>query len=126
MRPTDVDPIRLACLVATLGDIRHYAGARQIFGRSGLHARCCDSGTRQRRGQGERMVKAGDRHLRRQLLRFARCMSARYPSLRRYQMQLYQQGKSYITAQIAVARKLTNMIYAVGIQEVPFDPAFLA
>jgi transposase len=126
LRPTGVDPIRIACLVATIGDIQHYQSARQVFGRSGLHSRCSDSGTRQKRGQGERMVKAGDRHLRRQLLRFTRCMSARYPSLRSYQARLCQRGKNYITAQIAVARKLTAMIYAVGTQETPFDPTYLA
>ena len=126
LRPTEVDPVRLACLVATIGDIQHYPSVRQLFGRSGLHSRCSDSGTRQRRGQGERMVKAGDRHLRRQLLRFTRCMTVRYPSLSSYQARLRQRGKSYITAQIAVARKLTAMIYAIGTQEVPFDPAFLA
>jgi transposase len=126
LRSTEVDSVRLACLVATIGDIHDYHSARQLFGRSGLHSRCSDSGTRQRRGQGERMVKAGDRHLRRQLLRFTRCMIARYPSLRSYEAQLRQRGKNFVTAQIAVARKLTAMIYAVGTQETPFDPAFLA
>lgn len=126
LRPTEVDPVRIACLVATIGDIQHYQSARQLFGRSGLHSRCSDSGTRQKRGQGERMVKAGDRHLRRQLLRFTRCMIARYPSLRSYEAQLCQRGKNFITAQIAVARKLTAMIYVVGTQETPFDPTYLA
>lgn len=126
LRPTEVDPVRIACLVATIGDIRHYQSARQLFGRSGLHSRCRDSGTRQKRGQGEPMVKAGDRHLRRQLLRFTRCMIARYPSLRSYEAQLCQRGKNFVTAQIAVARKLTAMIYAVGSQETPFDPTYLA
>lgn len=126
LRPTGADPVRLACLVATIGDIHHYHSVRQLFGRSGLHSRCSDSGTHQRRGQGERMVKAGDRHLRRQLLRFTRCMIARYPSLSNYQTRLCQRGKNRITAQIAVAHKLTAIIYTVGIQEVPFDPAFLA
>jgi len=126
LRSTEVDPVRIACLVATIGDIQHYQSARQLFGRSGLHSRCSDSGTRQKRGQGERMVKAGDRHLRRQLLRFTRCMAARYPSLRSYEAQLCQRGKNFVTAQIAVARKLTAMIYAVGTQETPFDPTYLA
>jgi hypothetical protein len=122
LRPTGVCPVRLACLVATIGDIRQYASARQLFARCGLHSRCHDSGTRQRRGQGERMVKPGDRHLRRQLMRFTFCMIARYPALRRYHDRLRQRGKSQITATIAVARKLTGIIYCVGTQEVPFDP----
>lgn len=126
LRPTGVAPIRLACLVATIGDIQQYTSARQLFGRSGLYSRCTDSGTHQRRGQGQRIVKPGDRHLRRQLLRFTWCMLARYPTLRRYKAQLCQRGKSKITATIAVARKLTGIIYAVATQEVPFDPSHIA
>jgi hypothetical protein len=126
LRSTGVDPARLACLVACTGDIVQYTSARQLFGRSGLHSRCTDSGTRQHRGQGERMVKAGDRHLRRQLMRFAVCMLARYPALRSYKAHLVMRGKRNITAQIAVARKLTGIIYAVGTRQVPFDPALLA
>ncbi len=126
LRSTGVDPARLACLVATIGDLNQYPSARQLFGRSGLHSRCTDSGTRQQRGQGEPMVKAGDRHLRRQLMRFAVCMIARYPSLRSYTVQLQKRGKNATTAQVAVARKLTSIIYAIGTRQAPFDPAFLA
>lgn len=125
LRPTQVEPLRLACLVATIGDIQQYHSARQIFGRSGLHSRCADSGTRQQRGQGERQVKPGDRHLRRQLLRFTLSMLAHYPALRAYRDQLLQRGKRKITANIAVARKLTGIIYAVASREQPFDPARL-
>ncbi len=125
LRPTGVDPIRLACLVATVGDMAQYRSARQLFGRSGLHSRCSDSGTQQRHGQGERMVKPGDRHLRRQLMRFTLSMLAHYPALRLYREQLRQRGKGKLTANIAVARKLVGIIYTVVSQEVPFDPAYL-
>jgi hypothetical protein len=124
--PSGVDPLRLACLVATTGDLRQYASARQLFARSGLHPGCHDSGTQQRRGQGQHIVKPGDRHLRRQLLRFTYCMVARYPTLQRYKQQLLQRSKSPVAAQIAVARKLTGIIYALATQEVPFDPQRLA
>lgn len=126
LRATGVEPLRLACLVATIGDMRQYHSARQLFGRSGLHPGCHDSGTRQQRGQGERMVKPGDRHLRRQLLRFTLSMVARYPALQTYRQQLLQRGKSKITANIAVARKLCGVLYAVASQERPFDPTRLA
>jgi hypothetical protein len=125
LRPTGVDPVRLACLVATIGDMAQYRSARQLFGRSGLHSRCSDSGTQQRRGQGERMVKPGDRHLRRQLMRFTLSMLARYPALRLYRDRLCQRGKGKVTANIAVARKLVCIIYAVVSREVPFDPGYL-
>lgn len=125
LRSTGVDPARLANLVATIGDLHAYNSARQLFGRSGLHSRCRDSGTRQRQGRGERMVRAGDRHLRRQLWRFTEAMLARYPALRRYYTRLYARGKRRITTHIAIARKLTAMIYAVGTRQVPFDPSAL-
>ena len=59
-------------------------------------------------------------------MRFAVCMIARYPALRSYKAHLVMRGKRNITAQIAVARKLTGIIYAVGTRQVPFDPALLA
>jgi transposase len=122
LRPTGVDTPHLACLVAVVGDMRQYRSGRQLFGRSGLHPRTRDSGLRQRRGRGERMVRPGDRHLRRQLMRFATCMIARYPALAHYQTNLLRRGKGPITADIAVARRLCGMLYALATQEVPFDP----
>jgi hypothetical protein len=126
LRTTGVDPVRLACLVATAGDMRQYESASQLFGRSGLHSGCNDSGTRQHRGQGRHIVKLGDRHLRRQLLRFTLSMVRRYPALRSYHAQLCQRGLSNTAAYIAVARKLTGIIYVIAIKEVPFDPDRLA
>jgi transposase len=119
---TGVDPVRLAALVAVIGDMQQYESWRQLFGRSGLYSRRSDSGVRKRGGQGGRIVRAGDRHLRRQLLRFTRCMEARYPALRRYHAQLCQRGKYSISAHIAVSRRLCGMLYTVATREVPFDP----
>lgn len=122
LRPTGVDPARLACLVATVGDISHYESARQLFGRSGLHVGCNDSGTRQQRGQGRHIIKPGDRHLRRQLMRFTFSMLARYPALRAYKAHCQQRGLSQIAARIAVARKLTGIIFSLATRSLPFDP----
>jgi hypothetical protein len=122
LTPTGLDPARLASLVAVVGDMRQYQSWRQLFGRSGLYSRRSDSGVRQRGGQGQPIVRAGDRHLRRQLLRFTRCMERRYPALRRYYAQLCQRGKYAISAHIAVARRLCAMLYALATREVPFDP----
>jgi hypothetical protein len=126
LRTTAVDPVRLACLVATVGEISQYDSARQLFGRSGLYPGSRDSGVHQRRGHGGRQVKPGDRHLRRQLLRFTLSMIARYPALRAYQDRLRHRGKRKITATIAVARKLTGILYAVASRGEFFDPARLA
>jgi transposase len=126
LRPTGVDPVRLACLVATVGDMDHYESARQIFGRSGLHVGCNDSGTRQQRGRGRHIIKPGDRHLRRQLMRFTFSMLARYPSLRAYKAQCQQRGLSQVAARIAVARKLTGIIFSLATRQCPFEPERLA
>ena len=67
------------------------------------------------------MVKPGDRHLRRQLLRFTLSMLAHYPALQTYRNQLLQRGKRKITANIAVARKLCGLLYALASQERPVD-----
>lgn len=126
LRSTGVEPADLAALVATIGAMDQYQSARQLFGRTGLYPGCTDSGVHQRRGHGGRQVKPGDRHLRRQLLRFTHSMLARYPALRAYRAGLQQRGKRRITADIAVARKLTGMLYAVAKRSEPFDPARLA
>jgi transposase len=126
LQPTGVDPARLACLVATIGDIGQYESARQLFGRSGLHVGCNDSGTRQQRGLGRHIIKPGDRHLRRQLMRFTFSMLARYPALRAYQAQCQQRGLSKVAARIAVARKLTGIIFSLATRQCPFEPERLA
>lgn len=126
LRPTGVDPARLACLVAAVGDMSQYESARQIFGRSGLHVGCNDSGTRQQRGQGRHIIKPGDRHLRRQLMRFTFSMLARYPALRAYKAQCQQRGLSKIAARIAVARKITGVIFSLATRLVPFEPQRMA
>jgi hypothetical protein len=126
LRPTGVAPALLASLVATIGDLQAYASPRQLFGRSGLHSGCADSGLRQRHGQGQRIVRPGDRHLRRQLLRFTYSMLRRYPALQRYQAQLQQRGLGPVAAYIAVARKLCGILFHLATRQEPFDPAQLA
>lgn len=121
--PTGARPALLASLAATIGDMQQYHSARQIFGRSGLHSGCQDSGIRQRRGQGRHIVAPGDRHLRRQLLRMSFSMTPRFPALSRYRTQLLQRGLTKIGAYIAISRKLTGVIFSVATKQEPFDPA---
>jgi len=120
--PTGVRAPLLASLVATIGDINNYHSARQIFGRSGLHSGCSDSGVRQRHGQGRHIVAPGDRHLRRQLLRFSYSMTPRFPVLLHYRAKLYGRGLQSVQAHIAIARRLTGVVYSVAIKHEPFDP----
>lgn len=122
LRSTGVRAPLLASLVATMGDINNYHSPRQIFGRSGLHSGCNDSGIRQRRGQGRHIVAPGDRHLRRQLLRFSYSMTPRFPVLQHYRAKLFGRGLSSVQAHIAIARRLTGVIYTVATKQEPFDP----
>lgn len=122
LRPTGVPAALLASLVATIGDIGQYHSPRQLFGRSGLHSGCDDSGTRQRRGQGRRIVAPGDRHLRRQLMRFTFSMVPRYPALQRHKARLLQRGLSRMGAYIALARRLSGVVFSVASREVLFEP----
>lgn len=122
LRPTGVREPLLASLVATIGDMNNYHSSRQIFGRSGLHSGCSDSGVKQRRGQGKRIVTPGDRHLRRQLLRFSYSMTPRYPVLLQYRAKLYARGLSNIQAHVAISRRLTGVVYSVATKPEPFDP----
>lgn len=122
LRPTGVQASLLASLVATIGDIDQYHSPRQIFGRSGLHSSCSDSGIHQRGGKGRRIVSPGDRHLRRQLVRFSYSMTPRFPALRRYRARLYGRGLRGVSAYIAIARRLTGIIYAIATNREPFDP----
>ena len=126
LRPTQVDLATLASLVATVGDLHLYDSSRQIFGRSGLYSGCNDSGTRQRRGKGRHIIVPGDRHLRRQLMRFSFSMTARYPALQSHKTRLLQRGLSKVGAQIAIARRLTGVIFSVATKQEPFDPARFA
>jgi hypothetical protein len=59
-------------------------------------------------------------------MRFTLSMLAHYPALRAYRDQLLQRGKRKGTANIAVARKLSGIIYAVASREQLFDPAKLS
>jgi hypothetical protein len=120
--PTGARPALVASLAATIGDMQQYQSARQIFGRSGLHSGCKDSGIRQRRGQGRHIVAPGDRHLRRQLMRFSYSMTPRYPALQRFKTQLVQRGLSKTGAHIAIARRLTGVIFSLATKQEPFDP----
>jgi len=122
LRPTGVREPLLASLVATIGDMKNYHYSRQIFGRSGLHSGCNDSGVKQRRGQGRRIVAPGDRHLRRQLLRFSYSMTPRYPVLLHYRAKLYSRGLSNVQAHVAISRRLTGVVYSVVTKQEPFDP----
>jgi len=55
-------------------------------------------------------------------MRFSFSMAPRYPVLLRYREKLYGKGLAWVQAHVAIARRLTGVIYSVASKQVPFDP----
>jgi len=103
--------IQVASLAAAIGDPAHYAYAGQVFRRTGLVSGRNDSGIRQRKGRGKRVVKTGDGYLRRAVLNGLRSLILHQPALRRYDRRL-QQSKPKGVAFVATARRAMGILWA--------------
>jgi transposase len=103
--------IQVASLAAAAGDPANYAHARQVFRRTGLVSGRSDSGTRQRKGKGKRVVKTGDVYLRRALLNAVSTLIVHQPVLNRYYHQL-KQSKPAGVARVATARRALGILWA--------------
>jgi transposase len=106
-----LSPIQVASLAAAVGDPAHYAYAGQVFRRSGLISGRDDSGVRQRKGKGKRVVKTGDVYLRRALMNAVATLLVHQPVLRRYYHQL-RQVKPAGVARVATARRALGILWA--------------
>ena len=106
-----LSPIQVASLAAAMGDPAHYAYAAQVFRRSGLVSGRSDSGTRQRKGKGKRVVKTGDVYLRRALMNAVATLLMHQPILGRYYHQL-KQTKPAGVARVATARRAMGILWA--------------
>jgi len=104
--------IQVASLAAAIGDPASYTDAAQIFRRSGLVSGRNDSGRRQRKGQGNPVLKAGDVYLRRALMGAIATLILHQPVLRRYDQKL-QTTKPAGVARVATARKTNGILWAV-------------
>jgi transposase len=104
--------IQVVSLAATIGDPTHYAYAAQVFRRSGLVSGRNDSGTRQRKGKGKRVVKVGDVYLRRALLNVLTTLLLHQPVLREYYNAL-KKSKPAGVARVATARRTIGILWAV-------------
>jgi transposase len=104
--------IQVASLAAAIGDPTHYTHARQVFRRSGLVPGRNDSGTRQRRGKGQHVVKVGDVYLRRALLNAVATLMLHQPVLGQYYAQL-KQTKPPGVARVATARRALGILWAI-------------
>ncbi|HVP20838.1 MAG TPA: IS110 family transposase [Anaerolineaceae bacterium] len=104
--------IQVASLAAAVGDPTTYACASQVFRRSGLVSGRNDSGSRQKKGKGKKIVKTGDVYLRRILTNLVISLGLHQPVLGRYYQKL-NRSKPDGVARVATARKMTHILWAV-------------
>ncbi len=103
--------IQVARLAASIGDPDHYTHARQVFRRSGLVSGRNDSGIRQNKGKGNKVVKTGDVHLRRALLDALHTFVLHQPVLFSYYSKL-KLTKPDLVARVATARRANGILWA--------------
>jgi transposase len=104
--------IQVASLAAAIGDPANYKYAAQVFRRSGLVAGRNDSGTRQRKGKGKKVVKVGDVYLRRALMNALATLILHQPVLRDYCNKL-KVSKPAGVARVATARRTMGILWAI-------------
>jgi transposase len=103
--------VQAADLAAAIGNPSHYAYAGQVFRRSGLVSGRNDSGTRQRKGKGQRILKTGDVYLRRALMNAVATLILHQPVLLRYYQKL-KRHKPAGVARVATARRALALLWA--------------
>ncbi|MCP4046056.1 MAG: IS110 family transposase [Gammaproteobacteria bacterium] len=103
--------IQVARLAASIGDPDHYNHAKQVFRRSGLVSGRNDSGVRQKRGKGNKVLKTGDVHLRRALLDAIHTFILHQPLLFSYYSKL-KLTKPDLVARVATARRANGILCA--------------
>ena len=103
--------VQVASLAAAIGDPANYSDASQVFRRSGLVSGRNDSGRRQRKGKGNRVLKSGDVYLRRALMNAVATLILHQPVLGRYNRRL-QKNKPAGVARVATARRALGILWA--------------
>ena len=103
--------VQVASLAAAIGDPANYSDAGQIFRRSGLVSGRNDSGNRQRKGKGNRVLKVGDVYLRRALMSAVNTLLVHQPLLGCYYRKL-SRSKPAGVARVATARKANGILWA--------------
>ena len=99
-------------LAAAAGDPAHYTYAAQVFRRSGLVSGRNDSGNRQGKGKGKRVVKTGDVYLRRALMNAVVSLIRHQPVLQDYFNKL-KRSKPAGVARVATARRTMGILWAM-------------
>jgi len=107
-----LSPIQSVDLAAAIGDPANYRHAKQVFRRSGLVPGRNDSGTRQRKGKGNKVVKVGDVYLRRALMNALATLILHQPVLGAYCCKL-KVSKPAGVARVATARRALGILWAI-------------
>lgn len=106
-----LSPVQVASLAAAIGAPSNYTHAGQVFRRAGLVSGRNDSGSRQRKGKGNRITKVGDVYLRRALMNAVNTLLLHQPILGRYYRKLCRKKHPGV-ARVATARKMTGILWA--------------
>jgi len=104
--------VQVVSLAAAIGDPANYKYAAQVFRRSGLVSGRNDSGTRQRKGKGKKVVKVGDVYLRRALMNALATLILHQIVLREYYNKL-KVSKPAGVARVATARRAIGILWAI-------------
>jgi transposase len=121
-----VGPLLAAIIMAEIGDIARFETACKLRGYTGLVPRVEQSGETHRTGP---LVREANRFLRWALIQVAQNFSRSKQTqdlrvIRNYQQKVFAHGRN--PAKVNLARRLTNIIFAMLRDGTEFDPAMLA
>ena len=117
---TGIGSVLGASIVSEIGDISRFERANQLVAYAGLDTRVKQSGDFS--ATNTKLSKRGSPYLRRSIWLAATVAAFKDPALSIYYQGLRARGKAHGTAIGAVARKLTNIIFAVLRDQKPYTP----
>lgn len=117
---TGIGSVLGASIVSEIGNIYRFERANQLVAYAGLDTRVKQSGDFS--ATNTKLSKRGSPYLRRSIWLAATVAAFKDPALSIYYQGLRARGKAHGTAIGAVARKLTNIIFAVLRDQKPYTP----
>ena len=117
---TGIGSVLGASIVSEIGNITRFERANQLVAYAGLDTRIKQSGDFS--ATNTKLSKRGSPYLRRSIWLAATVAAFNDPALSIYYQGLRARGKAHGTAIGAVARKLTNIIFAVLRDQKPYTP----
>lgn len=117
---TGISSVTAATILGEIGDISRFERAPQLVAYAGLDVAVRESG--EYTGKGGKISKRGSPYLRRAIWQAATVASRYDPALREYYQGLRDRGKPHLVAIGAVARKMTNIIFAILRDQKPYVP----